>query len=1810
MAEDFGFVPDPPKKKEKEDFGFIPDDPASQTKREYVEQGGKPEDVYSPERAKILVEQGPEALIAEPPLKRGDGSIAGPTLPTEEALAKGLIEKRAEPAVKQALADGVDTVSSGYDQEKGVGFAVGRSKDGKVVRVEKEPDNFGFVPDEPKKKAEDFGFVPDQPKRDGLQPMSEYQRPDPANDDPTFVGALGRGAIRSALPTAAGIATGAATGAAIGAVATGPFAPAGAAIGGLAFGMAAAFGAEKLQDYGLEKIVSPETKKAIDEQFAKDAEKQPVASFAGQVAPSFALFRPSPSNLAKAGSFAKQIMSGQVTKEALETPAVREQASNLLNVAFGAGTQTGLEAYGQLERGEFDPLRLGASVVIGALQTEPTRLGKATITEPMARMEEAIRVRKATPQDAQNADMAESTAQQDVATTEPQDQNALQEEQIQIKNQDVVKEQKIPSFEEFSQTKSKFSVPEKIQRETFTDDFGEIDISKAWKQVIDQRPQPIKVPRGYLESTLQFRKTSPSQVEKSNPDQFGLAEFIRSDANPAYVGIRLIDGWHRAQKAFDNNKEFYVYPVESERSSIKNAYDFAKKNEAFHPLSYVVKPQVQEAQVQPAEEVRPESMSAPRKEDVILSAGEKARLTRLDTIENDLVRLKENDPDQAPYYDERLNQITGERENILRRAESPTKALAEEIIQPDEAGYDIIDFIKDEGGILSKGKAIEQKNISLYGKKGGPSLKRATDTTPPAEYDGMPKLDGPYLKLMGGKTSVDEMAQSAFENLGIGDGTSGGLWNAVTKAIESRRKTRDYNKSLRQTETQRQAFRSALFRPKAGDISYQASNLSSGDTIRRGDVDFKVIGTDRETSGLVIDGGQKYGERVVKPDAFIFADRAFRDGEPLRGVQVRNNRKSGTPRQQEAKPVQIGLRERLKTGLDNFRRTFQDKFVDVENLQKRVGKGIEIKDFANIKQAEELYHGKVGERLTEFDESFAKPITEEVAGLGLNERIPWVAEIKKEYFDGLVDANGKPRKFVPNKDIFDLYATAKHAKERNAVIAQRFPNDPLKQDGGSGLTNNEADRLLVDGQIDYETQARLEPIRQKLLEVNRRGILNLYEGGLISRDTYDLLTERYKDYVPLIGKDTGLAEDATGEKTRSLGTGAGFDVRGSDITLAEGRNTRATDILAYSFQKYMDSVVRSEKNKVMQTAEQFAISYPDNGVIQILPKGETGNPQAPDIIAYKENGETKYLRINDPRLADVMKNRASPVLGSVIEKLGSLNRYFAFINTQASPEFVISNFARDLQTALVNINSDQAQGLARGLVKNIAPALKATYRAELGKADLGGRMDVFYRQFKAAGGRMTFFGMKDFQTLQKQIQSKLAGGGSNAGARVFRLALDKVGQLNGAVENATRLAAFATLKERGYTDQQAAYAARNITVNFTRKGTAGPLMNAFYLFFNANIQGSARIIQALATSKKAQKIVLGAMAFGFFRDMVNRIVGGEDETGVPIYDKIPEYKRRQNMIIMNPYAEEMGVQYFMFPMPYGYSVFDYAGQLVADTMPREIYGGGKRPMDSAVNLTLAAIDNFNPIGGSYSLLQAISPTITTPLVDLALNQDFSGRPIMPTPNPFDPVPPPNSQRYWNNVNPASKWITEKLNEVTGGSKARSGFIDVSPETLDYGYDFLTGAVGKFGERVMMAPIRAAKVAAGQEDVVDLIGDIPMVRKVTGSVPSFVDVKRYQDMRTEILTVDKELKLARQAGETERARDIIQDAKPELRLVNMIKATEQDLKELRSQKRKLQELDKNRTNPAIQKRLDINRERQKALMMKALKLYNSSIDEKM
>ena len=471
---------------------------------------------------------------------------------------------------------------------------------------------------------------------------------------------------------------------------------------------------------------------------------------------------------------------------------------------------------------------------------------------------------------------------------------------------------------------------------------------------------------------------------------------------------------------------------------------------------------------------------------------------------------------------------------------------------------------------------------------------------------------------------------------------------------------------------------------------------------------------------------------------------------------------------------------------------------------------------------------------------------------------------------------------------------------------------------------------------------------------------------------------------------------------------------------------------------------------------------------------------------------------------------------------------------------------------------------------------------------------------------MTFFGLKDIAATQTDIQKALGNGSYRNYTKVFEVALDKLARLNSAVENATRLATYSTLRENGVSVQKAAYAARNITVNFTRKGTAGPLLNAVYLFANANIQGSARIIQAISSSPKVRKILAGVMVAGFFRSMMNRVVGGKDETGEDYYDKIPQYVKETNFIIMKPNSNG---EYFKIPMPYGYSVFDYAGQLLNEVSPKEALGGGASKTQALGKLAGAVLDNFNPLGASKSLLQSISPTIISPITDYALNMDYSGRPIMPTPSPFDATPPPNSQRYWSNVGPIAKAVAQKINELTGGNEVRAGLLDVSPETLGQVYDFLSGSAGKFAERLVTLPRNALKAGRGELDWGDLVGDVPMTRKVYGAVPSYVDTVRYQDLRREVLTVADELKLAQTTRDTKRLSEIRSSGLPELKMVEQIKHTEQALKELRAERSRLKAVLEKGDNPAIQKRIDKNNETQKAMMMRVLKRYNGLLDEK-
>ncbi len=190
----------------------------------------------------------------------------------------------------------------------------------------------------------------------------------------TAAGAFGRSAGRATLPTAAGFAgatAAAPAGAALGGLAMAPtgnplLVAGGEIVGGIGGGLAGAVlgghVVNKFQDDALGWLLGPETKVLLDAAFASDREEQPVAQFAGELAPSLGFGLPN-----------------------LE----RGAAATMQRVA-GAGVGAGMEGYSQVQERRFNPFRLAAATGAGALLSgKETQVGKV-ITAPTRAAGEAV----------------------------------------------------------------------------------------------------------------------------------------------------------------------------------------------------------------------------------------------------------------------------------------------------------------------------------------------------------------------------------------------------------------------------------------------------------------------------------------------------------------------------------------------------------------------------------------------------------------------------------------------------------------------------------------------------------------------------------------------------------------------------------------------------------------------------------------------------------------------------------------------------------------------------------------------------------------------------------------------------------------------------------------------------------------------------------------------------------------------------------------------------------------------------------------------------------------------------------------------------------------------------------------------------------------------------------------------------------------------------------------------------------------------------------------------------------------------------
>lgn len=478
-------------------------------------------------------------------------------------------------------------------------------------------------------------------------------------------------------------------------------------------------------------------------------------------------------------------------------------------------------------------------------------------------------------------------------------------------------------------------------------------------------------------------------------------------------------------------------------------------------------------------------------------------------------------------------------------------------------------------------------------------------------------------------------------------------------------------------------------------------------------------------------------------------------------------------------------------------------------------------------------------------------------------------------------------------------------------------------------------------------------------------------------------------------------------------------------------------------------------------------------------------------VLVKRNGRDIILTINgNPRAAQALNGQTNPdndvsgAIGAIMRLGETVNRQLSAFYTTRNPDFVVSNFMRDMMYANTMVWVKESPNYAWRFHKNVAkvnPAKMKVLLAKLrnGTLDLNDETEKMFHLFMMNGGETGYANIRDIEQRKNDIKRELK---KSNGQMPIRKAWDLLGErldeYNRAVENCARFAAFMTSRQLGRTIDRSVYDAKEISVNFNKKGSGAKFMGAvgqtktgnaaafvsglgrsFYVFWNAALQGSTNFGRQFKRHPK--KAIAGAAAMFLLGALMASIGGGDgddDKEDKNDYFNLPEYVRRSNVVFRLP---GMDKSWISMPLPVEYRAMYGMGELMVSAMSgKEHYtaGGLAHQMASQVSQMLP-IDIMEGSGG----FKAFVPSAIKPIAEVIGNESWTGMPIYKE-TPFNKDMPEWTKAY-KSANKYLVGLSKALNEATGGDAYTSGKIDINPAQVEYLLNGIFGGVSSTIDRL-------------------------------------------------------------------------------------------------------------------------------------------------
>ena len=599
--------------------------------------------------------------------------------------------------------------------------------------------------------------------------------------------------------------------------------------------------------------------------------------------------------------------------------------------------------------------------------------------------------------------------------------------------------------------------------------------------------------------------------------------------------------------------------------------------------------------------------------------------------------------------------------------------------------------------------------------------------------------------------------------------------------------------------------------------------------------------------------------------------------------------------------------------------------------------------------------------------------------------------LKKSGFNNWVDAFGAYLGSIRLNEMLLLHDEAYQQRvsewEANGRKGKRPEYKPYILP--EGLTQADLESIIRNAPQEFRKAANM------YWQFNDNILTVMEDAGLISAETHKLLNTKYKYYCPLMRdfSDTASADNFIGGLSNG-GRGIGNVSSTLKRINIEGSGRKVLNPLESTVKAVAVMCNRAERNKVGQMAVDLAEKGGLDGAIQKA-EGTTADPKN-CVFTVMFDGKKQAYKTTQELYGPIVGYNL-PAAGFVLGVARNAARLLR-AGATSSPSFIVRNLIRD--TIFAGISSQNG-------FRPIVDTIRGAYALA--------RDPRLRAEFKVAG--VTQF---NFYSSSEQIVKSLdeMAGGKDwhkyGAGDIWRALMKYPAMASEYAESATRMGEFMRAREKGLSLEEAAQAARELTLDFSRSGVQGEKVNQIVPFFNAVLQGGDKMVRLIKNDpvgtgvKLATYIILPSLALWAMN---------HDEDWYKELD--PEIKATCWCLpggIRIPKPQECGI----------------------------LFGSGAEAMlDAAFNDDPVAVGNWAKTF-TANMAPSILPTVFLPLIEWQANYSFfRGQSI--TPQRLQNLP--DELQYTPNTSAAARTI--------------GGVTGLSPVKIDNTIRGYTGTMGMF-----------------------------------------------------------------------------------------------------------------------------------------------------